>query len=177
MGKQVNFYMIEQDEAEFLDFALDHPDTVILGSPSLNPEPLVLDGLPQDRSAVYWRDEVLLWKPGYPLFIQPTVMKAGPHAGQKLFFVDELRSSVVQFVRSILLPEENLLTRGRIWADMRRLEGDHFVYKGQEFERWYDTMAAWIRKRYRKIGERSPYFYIGPQAYEWYQAGGRLQPR
>lgn len=121
-------------------------------------------------------NDIYLWRPGFPLFTRYGVMTAGPLQGQGVYLVDFLRSSVIEFTRSLLLPNRNSLTRGRIWAEMRRLEGDRFVYKGEEFEDWYDSIAAWIRKRYRKVGTRPIYFYAGPQANTWHQAGGQLQP-
>jgi len=175
MGKQVNFYMLEEDEQEFVEFVLSDGKTVILGAGSLQETPPILDRLPVEDSPLIWRNDVYFWRRGYPLFTDYGVMKAGPLQGQGVYFVDSSQSSVIEFSRSLLLTDKNMLTRGRIWAEMRRLEGDRFVYKGEEFEEWYDTIAAWIRKRYRKIGTR-PYFYIGSQAYSWYQAGGRLQP-
>jgi len=175
MGEQVNFYMLEEDEQEFVEFVLSDGKTVILGDASLQEIPPILDCLPVEDSPPLWRNTVLFWRRGYPLFTRYGVMKAGPLQGQGVYLVDLFRSSVIEFTRSLLLPDENILTRGRIWAEMCRPEGDRFVYKGEEFEKWYDTIAAWIRKRYRKIGTR-PYFYIGSQAYSWYEAGGKLQP-
>jgi hypothetical protein len=175
MGKQVNFYMLEEDEREFVEFVLSERKTVILGAGSQQEMPPILDGLPVEDSPTIWRNTVFFWRPSYPLFTRHVVMKVGPLQGQGVYYIDFLRSSVIEFGRSLLLPDENLLTRGRIWAEMRRLEGDKFVHKGEEFEKWYDTIAAWIRKRYRKVGTK-PYFYIGPRAYSWHQAGGRLQP-
>jgi len=174
MGKQVNFYMLEEDEKKFVEFVLSDGKTVILATDSLQETPYILNHLPEEDSPPIYRIQVLFWRPGYPLFIKSVVMKEGPLQGKVVYYVDRLQSSVIEFSRSLLRPDENLLTRGRIWAEMRRLEGDRFVYKGEEFEEWYDTIAAWIRRRYRKIGLR-PYFYIGPQAYSWYQAGGKLQ--
>lgn len=175
MGKQVNYYMGEEDETEFARFVFGLADTVILGTPSEEATPPVFHSLPPDDAPIIYLDQVFLWRAGYPLFTDYMVMRGGPLKGQGVYFIEESRSSVIEFSRSVLLPEENLLTRGRIWADMHRLEGDHFVYKGEEFEKWYDSIAAWIRRRYRKLGTK-PYFYIGPQAYEWHQAGGQLQP-
>jgi len=177
MGKQVNFYMLEEDEQEFVEFVLGQPETVMLGSAGRQETPSILDCLPVEDSPIIWRSRVYFWRPGYPLFTRYIIMQVEPLRGQGLYFIDDSQSSVIQFDRSLLLPDENLLTRGRIWADMRRLEGDKFVRKGEEFEKWYAGIAAWIRKRYRKISAGSHfYFYIGPQAYSWYQAGGKLQP-
>lgn len=176
MGKQVNFYMLEEDEKEFVEFVLGDGKTVILGHGSLQEVPPILGRLPiEDPSPPLFRNYVYFWKPGYPLFMRYIVMKAGPLQGQGVYLVDDLTSSVIEFSRSFFSPiRENSLTRGRIWAEMRYWEGNNLIYKGEEFERWYDSIARWLRKRYQKIGSK-PYFYIGPHAYRWYQAGGNLQ--
>lgn len=174
MGKQVNFYMLPKDEAEFMEALRARTEFIIIGSPSMTQTPTILDELPVEDSPVVWRDTVYLGRPGCALFTRRVTMQAGPLQGKALYFIDGSDSSVVEFGRCVLR-DDGVLTRGRIWAEMRRLEGKHFVYKGREFEEWYDSMAAWIRRHYRKVGER-PYFYIGPEAYKWWQAGGQLQP-
>jgi hypothetical protein len=176
MGKQVNFYMLEEDEKEFVEFVLSQSEAVILGFASLQETPSILDRLPTEDSPVIRQHTVFFWRPSDPLFTWSGVMKAGPLQGQRLYFIDSSQSAVIEFGRCLLLPDKNMLTRGRIWAEMRRLEGDKFVHKGEEFEKWYDIIAAWVRKRYRKIGTK-PYFYISPRAYSLYQAGGKLQPQ
>ena len=172
MGKQVNFYMLGADEQDFIRFVLGDSRVVLLGTPSFTDSPRILNELPSEYSpeldyAVY------LWRQGDPLFLRHTVMIGGPLIGREAYFVDS-DSSVIEFIRSRLFAEDHVITRGRIWADMQRLEHGAFVYKGEEFEKWYDGLAAWIRKHYRKIGAR-PYTYIGPEAFTLYEQGFRLQ--
>lgn len=174
MGKQVNFYMLEEDEDQFVEFLLSKPGTVILGSASLQEMPSILDCLPVEDSPIIRRNDVYIWRTGYPLFTRYTVMEVGPLQGHGVYFIDDSQSWVVEFTRCFLRPEENRLTRGRIWAEMYRIEHNRLLHKGEEFERWYDSIAAWITRRYRKTGTK-PYFYFGPQTYSWYQAGGKLQ--
>lgn len=175
MGKQVNFYMLEEDEAAFMEAARARAEIIIVGSASTSKAPTILDQLPTEHSPVVWRNKVYLGRPGWALFTQRLVMQAGPLQGQGLYFIDESGSPVIEFSRCILRPD-GVLTRGRVWAEMRRLDGNHFVYKGREFEAWYDSIAAWLRRHYRKVDDTKPYFYIAPKAYEWWQAGGQLQP-
>jgi hypothetical protein len=175
MGKQVNFYMLAEDEQEFIRFLTEEMGAVLLSPLSRAQSPTIIDTISLAADGAEYPGDLYLWREGFPVYVRPGVMKAGPLVGEEVFFVKEADSYVVEFVRSYLIPGRNLLTRGRIWAEMRQLEGDRLVYKGEEFEKWYDSMAAWIRKRYRKIGTK-PYFYIGPQAYEWHQAGGNLRP-
>jgi len=58
---------------------------------------------------------------------------------------------------------------------MRQLEGDKFVYKGEELKSGMTALPNGLRKRYRKV-EPGSYFRISSRAYAWYQAGGKLQP-
>lgn len=101
MGKQVNFYMLEEDEKEFVEFVLGDGKTVILGRGSLQEVPPILGHLPiEDPSPPLFRNYVYFWKPGYPLFMRYIVMKAGPLQGQGVYLVDDLTSSVIEFSRS-----------------------------------------------------------------------------
>lgn len=172
MGKQVNFYLLGADEQDFIHFVLGDSRVLFLGTPSFADSPRILNDLPSEYLPELDYD-VYLWRQGDPLFLRHTIMTGGPLTGREVYFVDS-DSSVIEFSRSRLFAEERFITRGRIWADMQRLENGVFVYKGEEFEKWYDGLAAWIRKHYRKIGTR-PYTYIGPEAFTLYEQGFRLQ--
>jgi hypothetical protein len=173
MGKQVNFYMLEEDEEEFVSYLLDQAGAVLIGAGSLDGKVPFLKRLPAEDAPPAWRDHLYLSRPGYPVFMQRGIMRAGPLQGREVSFVDELDSSVIEFTRSGLVGDR--LTRGRIWAEMTRLEGDRLVYKGEEFEKWYDRIAAWVRRHCPALPSAAPY-RIGRQAYAWRQAGGMLQP-
>jgi hypothetical protein len=173
MGRQVEFYMLPDDEREFVTYVQNDTEALIISRLNLENTPAVLDLLGEELPA--WHSQVFLWRPGYPLFTDYRIMKAGPFEGRGVYFVNRFDSPVIEFSRSLFPPGSTRLSRGRIWADMYRLEGGQLVHKGEEFEKWYDTIAAWIRRRYRKIGTK-PYTYMGPRAYKWYLAGGELQP-
>jgi len=171
VGKQVNFYMLGEDERAFEAFLLQEPDVLILSPANTEASPLVFDSLPAERNLLTGSWQVYLSKRGYPIHLWEGTAKAGP----KLYHVDMSGSSVIQFGRSFLRSDAaNTLTWGWLWADTRRLTPDNlaFEYKGEGFEKWYDSLARWIRRRYRRVGDR----YVGPRAYEWHLAGGILQP-
>ena len=64
-----------------------------------------------------------------------------------------------------LLPE-NQLTRGRIWAEMYKLVGQVYVFKGPEFEKSYEHIARWLRRNLLRHDE--VHCYIGKEALNWY---------
>lgn len=172
MGKQVNFYMLGEDEERFASYLLDQAGAVLIGAGSLDGGVPFLKQLPTQDAPPVWRDDLFLARPGYPVLMRRGIMRAGPLQGQEVFLVDGSNSSVIEFTRSRLVGER--LTRGRIWAEMTRLQGDRLVYKGEEFEKWYDRIAGWIRRHYPVLASAAP-FRIGRQAYAWHQAGGILQ--
>lgn len=175
MGKQVNFYMLEQDETAFMAFALQDPDVQILAPANVQDCPLILEELPAGRSPYLDSSTVYLSRKNQPIFLRSGVMQVGELAGQTLYLIEPFDSSVIEFYRCFLRPDRpDTLTSGRLWTEMRRLTPDKqaFEYKGDEFKKWYDSLARWIRRRYHRVGDR----YVGPRAYEWHLAGGILQP-
>ncbi len=175
MGRQVNFYMYGADEAQFVQFVLSQNLVVLLASPTETAVPVTLDRLPNDDPSRILHSDLYFWRQGDPVTMRRTEIRAGPLEGQILYFVDELSSSVIQFLRSYLRGDIGVLTRGRIWAEMWRLEEGQFIDKGESFRAWYENIAGWIRRHYEKIRAGS-FCYVGPDARRWYEAGGRFQP-
>jgi hypothetical protein len=61
------------------------------------------------------------------------------------------------------------LVQGRIWAS--------FETDDKSFESWYNAAVRWIRKNFirdQALGHDRD--SIGPEAYEWFKAGGLLLP-
>jgi hypothetical protein len=80
---------------------------------------------------------------------------------QGYYSIDEERSSVIQFTRSAMI--EKTIGRGRIWAEFSYLDRGSMTLlpKEPEFSKWFDTLAKWIRGRYKRL-ERL--IYTGPGA-------------
>ena len=161
MGKQVNFWMMEQDEQEFVQHVLSRPDVVVVGDLSPGPYPRVLHELPRPPELFWW--SVYFWHQGFPFEPATWVqVREGPRKGMYGFVGEDL--PVIEFSRCGM-KESGELSEGRIWTGRR----------DSDFNEWYSTIAGWIRKRYRKVRKVSNiWLYAGPQAYEWHQAGGIL---
>lgn len=182
MGKQVRFYMMPEDELMFLSFVCQDQDVVLLADPWPTPALQITEDyltLFQQRSEL---TTVLLWNKAFPIKksdIQEhrlTEYKEEPGAfvetGKVAYSVNDSGAPVIEFSRSFVRPNGQLV-KGRIWAEMYRLEGEGtLVHKGQDFESWYDQIAQWLRRNFRRIKGLDGYF--GPQALAWHREGGKL---
>lgn len=162
MGRQVNFWMLEQDEQEFVRFVLSQPDVAMVTDLSPGPYPHIITELPRPPERWWWA--VHFWNRNFPFeLVRWVQVREGPDAGLYAFVMGD-KAPVIELHRSILR-ESGELSEGRIWAG----------YKDDAFRRWYDGVANWIRKRYKKVRKLGNiWLYAGPHAYEWYQAGGVL---
>jgi hypothetical protein len=93
------------------------------------------------------------------------------------FFVQE-ESPAVQFLRCE--PGPVGLSSGRIWAEMdvfvRLGSGEQYalVRKDPAFEEFYDRLARWMRRTYKR--DTATGSYVGPAAQRRRDGGGRLLP-
>jgi hypothetical protein len=92
--------------------------------------------------------------------------------GEQFYWID-MAAPLIEFTSSFIR-EGGILVQGRIWADMYRLEGNEFVYKGDDFKIFYETLAKWIRKNYKRVKGIDGYF--GKEALAWYEVGGNILP-
>ena len=161
MGRQVNFWMLEQDAHEFAQFVLSEPGVVMIGRLSSDRELHTLSELPCPPERWWWA--LKFWNQGFPMEPKWVQIREGPD--KDLFaFVPRDEDPVIEFDRSILR-ESGELSQGRIWTGCR----------DEAFLRWYERIARWIRRRYKRIHEWEAWAaYAGPQACEWHQGGGVL---
>ena len=164
MGKQVNFYMDERDEREFVTFILSDPDARICLHESRDGElefitnfvdPTVSPSVPLDL----WHSA----KSPPPIFEHLE--------NQSAYFIDRLQSEVIEFSRCHL--DGQTLTRGRLWMEQRKLNSERteLLMKNKAFNQWYQKLANRVRKR----GQRnSAGHYVWPGAAEHLAAGGFL---
>jgi len=112
MGRQVNFYMTNQDEAQFLDFVLKSGKVVLLPrvSHAVPFEPV--EGLPKPTPE---------YPPEWPYFLFNESVSSNlvTNSGEKGYCLDPLDSSVVEF--SPCTTHGRILYRGRIWAQLSYL--------------------------------------------------------
>ncbi len=148
MGKQLNFFMTEADEAEFLAALRRLGSLVLVRERAASAEPQYMEALPSQGSQAA-REGVVLFNPS----VDPTI--AMIRATAELHYVDKENSAVVEFRQSE--PFEGTIRPGRVWAEMATAAG----HKSDGFRKWYDSITGWIRKNYRKDSDG---YYVAPGA-------------
>jgi len=90
-------------------------------------------------------------------------------------YVVESKSSVIEFGRSHpKFREPKIWQEGRIWAEFDYLNpaARGFVPKEAEFKEWYEIIAKWIRKTFKRIEHNT---FLGPSAAKFRAKGRKLE--
>ena len=166
MGQQVNFYWYGDDERNFFAAARQQSgDLHVLRymSPDEHFEPLTeLPPIAEPAGFHVW-----LWDQAE--CSAPVVRWVEQ---QRYFTVDPSASEVIELSRSY--EREGHLIRGRLWAELAgwRMEAPAERFeKSATFQKWFKSLTGWIKRHYTKTPEG---WYLGPEAKEFQQRGGRL---
>jgi hypothetical protein len=165
MGKQVNFFMHGGDEEAFLAVARGRGEVYILRYTSPTETFDLCEDLPP-RDELGWF-QVWLWdrsacKPPVAWWVEQ----------QRYYTVDAFASEVIEFRRSY--ERDGRLIAGRIWTEFRgsRMGGPDVAFeKSPAFQKWYNSLASWIKRHYTRTPEG---WYMGPGAKELHERGSRL---
>lgn len=157
---QVNFFMDENDDEEFIAMLRARSDTALfVGRFFDTPTPT-----PQRIPNYGSRAELELVNTS----VAPTPVchgrGAGEYRGRYLF--DSYSDLHIEFTRSRL--ENRVLVAGRIYAKIGWAKPEEVNKVGRA---WYGSLERWIKKRYRR---HRGIWWIGPSAEKWSLAGGRL---
>jgi hypothetical protein len=166
MGKQVNFYMTDDDEREVVAFVRASGNIAIFKSVQTSPEILELVEMPP-RGEPFWF-ALYLWNKD----VSP-IPKLNYIKEQDYYAVEEMESEVIQFHRCGM--DAGRLVRGRLWAQMSywRLTDNSpaVVNKSDAFSAWYERLANWI-KRHSTRNDRGE--FVMPGAARFVEQGGML---
>lgn len=173
MGKQVNFFFVEEDEKEFLK-RLNGEDIVLLKKNTEQPRNEIYDEfhLSPNKEASQSQSYICL-----KTYLSEVKYEAVEEHGY--FYIESFASPVIEFSRSGLNPESDILVSGRIYYqhtywDEDENGNDILLEKPEEPEKLYNRLARWIRKYCKRLP--NDYRYIGPHALELYKKGARLSP-
>jgi hypothetical protein len=175
MGKQVRFYMLPEDEKNFLDFVLMRPSVKLLRPISETTDFILDDGNFQWLSQVYIWDSIFWLDPNkiHPKFRRyfDENLAIFIDTEEKYYKLDISDQPLIVYSRS-LLRDDGKLKQGRIWVDMYRLEANQLVPEEPEFVAWYDEIANWLRRHLKRDKQLDA--YVSQGAMEWHQHGGEF---
>jgi len=153
MGSQIEFYMMPDDEAAFVEYAQSLCWLKLLRPFFKDPADRAIDNLQQNSDTDIYLTCATFEKNVLTRFTMET----------SLHHVDLLDSEIVHFTRS-KLDADGSLREGRLWFDRNATGGP----KTDEFNAWADKLIRYVRTRYKKDDDRR---YIGPTAFERTQSG------
>jgi hypothetical protein len=182
MGRQVRFYMMTEDELAFLQFVCQDQDVVLLASSSSTPRPEILENPPTSTQQRSELNTIVIWNRDFPIRDNDIrelrsaeyreEIGAYVETDEVIYSVNRSNAPVIEFSPSFVRSSDRQLVKGRIWAEMYRLEGNALIHKGKDFESWYDRVARWLRRNFKRV--KGVDGYLGSRALEWYQEGGKL---
>jgi hypothetical protein len=155
MGKQINFFMLPDDQKLFLSFVLHDPEVDVLATCSSQPTIEVIDRSSCLNGDLPNKGLFCFWNRSFP--INPRCISKS--TGQQFNLSREI-APVIEYAPSRIVGE-GIVRRGRIWATMNYLEHDQWAYKSKAFEAWYDRIARWLHKNFSRTPD-SGFFYLGP---------------
>lgn len=167
MGRQINFFMLPEDEEEFIRFVKSTGEVIVIPAITNKMPVESVENLPKAFSKPYWFSFYFLNKNLIEEAKYDYIEK------QKHYHIDESKSLVIQFHRGGI--EDNKILEGRIWIATAYVIKDSsgelvWVQKSKEFIEWYEKIARWLRKNYLKNGS----IYISKRVLEWLKKGDKL---
>lgn len=156
MGKQISFFMNEQDEQYFVQKIIKSADLLIRNKLDPDRNIQIVDKVEQDKKyllqyCIYYKD--------WSLIVNDNA------------FIDRISSEVIEF--DVSYTKENRMYPGRLWVEMKYwAENKELVTKRPELEEKYKLYKKYITKNYRISKDK--HYYIGPGAYELYKQGWKM---
>lgn len=161
MGRQIRFYMAEEDEAVFIRALRAYDDVVVIAARGTSPEPVILDELPNANSSVD-ASRMILWNrslnPGLGL------RAYGPH-----LVVDKRNEPVIEFHRTTI--RDGLFQEGRLWYQSKPDEPTYDASTARALSSWYDACVKLIKANSEAVGQPSSRDYLWPGAKRLIETG------
>jgi len=164
MGRQIIFHMLAEDRAAFLNFVQERDSVVITDFTGTSADVVPVD-LASDR--ITEREWLCLWN----MKLLPTLSRDYiPESNVGPYYRIDSSLPILEFS----VPSPNVwdgkpaLTQGRLYA---------YAYQDHPALRtWYEALAQWLRKTFKKNPIHWMSGYVGPSAHRWFQNGGLLLP-
>jgi hypothetical protein len=166
-GRQIAVAMTPGDEQVFLAFLREQCDLAILRTPAPSRDATRLEDFTPRRP--HGTDAFYLWNRSFPWEPEPA-----PTTDQASWHLPGIgRAPVLEYVRDPLRRGPG--QHGRVyWAKSPspggsfELGGARYDYDAAEFERWYGTVARWLRQAGATMGRVTPVVHCLPEAARTY---------
>ena len=159
MGKQVRFYMHEDDRSAFGAYLAAIANAAVA--------PWIF---PTAKVPVLRPDNIKYELPQYYVFNAESLDEIRTTEVAGRWMVDLTRSEAVEWGLSIR--RDNQLSQGRLFFRTSYVVDSAVKMKHPEFVTWADALCGWIRREFSLRKELSA--YVGPNAARWEAAGGVL---
>ncbi len=165
MGRQIELYMTEEDEKEFVEFVMSTGKIEIMTEDMKSRDerweaipPWTEDGRHSD---VFFHNTEI---PGDLFYLYDQVKDA--------FSISTSESPVIEFTRSKQRVDD--LMSGRLYAVFKAcsFDAEAYVPKDPAFNKWYEKIMRWIKRRYQRLEWNT---YAGPKAMELKKRGGTFR--
>lgn len=165
MSRQISFYMAGNDEEKFSSYLISTGDIVMISNVMQKPGEFFGDFSELDKRSMKYGNSCYLWNRS--ISVEPPIKY---YKEKNYYCVDSMQSEVVQMRRA--KADKNELRMGRLYIETTFINADEKIYKkGESFLGWYDQLAKWIKKNYKKL-ERS--IYISEHAMQLKDGGVKL---
>jgi hypothetical protein len=166
MGRQVNFYMLPEDQLEFEEWLNARGDVCFIKQPLKTSELEIVPTLVVPEMGKTWLDVYLARQTDLADVLVSYV------SSQNYWLVDDGQSPVIEFGRCYF--DGKILGRGRLYFRIG-FYGDEEQEKEKQFANWADKILRWIRTHYDRDPKTG--YYIGSYAQKWIlHEGGLLRP-
>lgn len=144
MGKQIQFYLNEDDEDDLLKFVKSTGNVFLLPQVAESPQQKAITSFRDLNGSRLGMDSVL-WNGA--ISAPPLITFYPVHGG--CYCVDTLQSDVINVMRS--KRTRATLSMGRLQIETAILTAGGIVErKSNDFIKWFDKIAKWLRKSHRE---------------------------
>lgn len=144
-SKQINFFMMPEDEKEFESYLKQTKQVSFLAVPMYHQELRVMNSFgSQDPEGKSWSTIYLVLTDD----LEKIIINYVP--GPSYYLLDELRSPVIQFMRCYYDFSNKKIRRGRLYLNTGYYnQNREWVWKEQEFLDWANNVFKWFRRHFK----------------------------
>ncbi len=164
MGRQINYFMHPDDEAEFINFIKSTADICFITRPQRGPNLEILDSISSASLQGHWGSVYILWN-RYRSDVKIDLIEEG-------HWHINTNSPLIEF--GLCYYDKVILRRDRLYFITSYYNEDSELIKmPEEFLKWGSRIISWIRKNYSK--DPITGFYMSPAAADFKASGGILK--